>query len=161
MVWIDIIKSLSTVLSWGVNRSHQHQEKNSCERWDSNPGLLGKWQVCYLCAMQPSLTTTVTFINFRSAHVVGRYRQSPGGSLLTWLGEKLSNGEKSRVQEVTAPKNLPLFFSWCKLKLDGLLLCSKDDFIGISDTHETGQDDFRRRCLKLKSTSTRSNSCQV
>ena len=39
MGWIDIIKSLSTVPSRGVNKSHQHQEKNSCECWDSNLGV--------------------------------------------------------------------------------------------------------------------------
>ena len=47
---IDIIKPLSTVLSSAVNKSREHQEKNSWERWESNPGLMGEKQVWYLCA---------------------------------------------------------------------------------------------------------------
>ena len=35
---IDIIKPLFTVLSSAVNKSQQHQEKNSCEHWESSPG---------------------------------------------------------------------------------------------------------------------------
>ena len=49
---IDIIKLLSTVLSSAIKESQQHQEKNSWECWESNPGLLGEKQVCNLCAMQ-------------------------------------------------------------------------------------------------------------
>ena len=48
---IDIIKPLSTVIISAINKSHQHQEKNYWEGWESNPGLLGKKQVCYLCAL--------------------------------------------------------------------------------------------------------------
>ena len=36
---IDMIKPLSTVLRSAVNKSQQHQEKNSWERRVSNPGL--------------------------------------------------------------------------------------------------------------------------
>ena len=50
---IDIIKALSTVLSCAVNMSQQHREKISCECRESNLGLLGEKQVCYLCAMPP------------------------------------------------------------------------------------------------------------
>ena len=50
---IDIVKPLSTVLSSAVNNSQQHQEKNSWECQESNPGPLDEKQVCYLCAMQP------------------------------------------------------------------------------------------------------------
>ena len=50
---IDIIKPLSTLLSSAVNKSQQHQEKNSREHRESNPRLLGEKQVCYPCAMQP------------------------------------------------------------------------------------------------------------
>ena len=42
---IDIIKPLSTVLSSAINKSQQHQEKNSWEDQESNPGLLGEKQV--------------------------------------------------------------------------------------------------------------------
>ena len=38
---IDIIKPLSTVLSSAFNKPQQHQEKNSWERQESNPGLPG------------------------------------------------------------------------------------------------------------------------
>ena len=48
---------LSTVLSSAVDKSQQRLEKNSWEEHrESNLGLLGKKQVCYLCAMQPPLT---------------------------------------------------------------------------------------------------------
>ena len=50
------IKSQSTALSSAVNKSQQHQEKNSREHKEFNPGLLVKKQVCYLCAMQPLLS---------------------------------------------------------------------------------------------------------
>ena len=36
---IDMIKPLSTVLSSAINKSQQHQEKNSWERRESNPVL--------------------------------------------------------------------------------------------------------------------------
>ena len=39
---IDIIKPLSTVLNSTVNLSPQHQGKNSCECWESKPGLPGE-----------------------------------------------------------------------------------------------------------------------
>ena len=52
---IDIIKLESTVLSHAVNESQQHKEKNYWDRQESNPGLLGGKQVCYLFAMQPPL----------------------------------------------------------------------------------------------------------
>ena len=51
---IDILKSLSTVLSSAVNKSQQHQEKNSWEWQELNSGLRGEGQVCYFCAMQKS-----------------------------------------------------------------------------------------------------------
>ena len=47
MVLIDIIKPLSTVLSSAVNKSQQHQQKNSWERQELNPGLVGGEQVWY------------------------------------------------------------------------------------------------------------------
>ena len=50
---IYIIKPMSTVLSSVVNKSKQHQEKNSWERQELNPELKGEKQECYLCAMQP------------------------------------------------------------------------------------------------------------
>ena len=37
----DIIKPLSTVPSCAINKSQQHQEKNSWDRQELNPGLLG------------------------------------------------------------------------------------------------------------------------
>ena len=51
-LWLKLIKPLSTVLSSAVNKSQQHQEEHSWERWESNPGLLGEKQGCYLRAMQ-------------------------------------------------------------------------------------------------------------
>ena len=50
---IDIIKPLCTVLSSGVNKSWQHQEKNYLKCQELNQGQLGEKQVCYLCAIQP------------------------------------------------------------------------------------------------------------
>ena len=50
---IGIIKPQSTVLSSAINKSKQHLEKNYWECRESNLGLLGEKQVCYLCAMQP------------------------------------------------------------------------------------------------------------
>ena len=50
---IDIIKPLSTVQSSAINKSQQHQEKNSWECQELNPGLLGEKQICYIRAMQP------------------------------------------------------------------------------------------------------------
>ena len=51
---IDIIKPLSTVLGSAVNKSQQHQDKNSGECLELNPGLLGEKQVvCYQRAIQP------------------------------------------------------------------------------------------------------------
>ena len=52
---IIIIKPLSTFLSRAVNKSQQHQEKNSLECQELKPGLLGEKQVCYLCTMQPPI----------------------------------------------------------------------------------------------------------
>ena len=49
---MDIIKPLSTAQSSAVNKSQQHQGKDSRERQESNLGLLGEKQVSYLCAMQ-------------------------------------------------------------------------------------------------------------
>ena len=42
---IDIIKPLSTLLSCAVNKSQQHQEKNSEGRWEPNPGQPSEKQV--------------------------------------------------------------------------------------------------------------------
>ena len=50
---IDIIKPLSTLLSSAINKSQQHQERNSWASRESNLGLLSETQVRYLCAMQP------------------------------------------------------------------------------------------------------------
>ena len=48
---IDIIKPLSTVLSSVIDKSQQHQEKNSQESQELNPGPLGAKQehhpLCY------------------------------------------------------------------------------------------------------------------
>ena len=70
---IDIIKHLSTLLSCAVNKSQQHQEKNSWECWGSNPGLLGEKQEFYLFAKQPhklnrilALTWSFSFFGFQS-----------------------------------------------------------------------------------------------
>ena len=49
------IKPLSTILSSAVDKSQQHQEKNSWQCRESNPGLLGEKQVCYLCTLKPPL----------------------------------------------------------------------------------------------------------
>ena len=57
---IDIIKPLFNVLSSAVNKSQQQQEKNSWERRESNPGLLGERQECYLWIMQPPLCGSST-----------------------------------------------------------------------------------------------------
>ena len=43
---------MSTVLSSAIHKSRQHHEKNSRERPESNPGLLGEKQVCYLRSIQ-------------------------------------------------------------------------------------------------------------
>ena len=43
-------KPLSTVMSSAVNTYLQDQEKNTRERPESNPWLLGEKQECYLCA---------------------------------------------------------------------------------------------------------------
>ena len=48
-----IIKLLSAVLNSAVNKSQQHQEKNSWERRDLNFGPLGENQECYLCVASP------------------------------------------------------------------------------------------------------------
>ena len=58
---IDIIKHLSTVLSSDVNKSQQHLVKNSWECRESNPGLLGEKQSCYLCAELPTLVFLFLF----------------------------------------------------------------------------------------------------
>ena len=50
---IEIIQALSIELSSATNKFLQYQEKNSWERWESNPGLLGEKQVCYIFAMPP------------------------------------------------------------------------------------------------------------
>ena len=47
-----MINLLSPILSSTIHQSEQHQEKNSWECWELNPGLLGEKSVCYLCAMQ-------------------------------------------------------------------------------------------------------------
>ena len=43
---------LSTALSNPLNKSQQHQEEHSWEPRESNPGLMGEKQDCYLCAIQ-------------------------------------------------------------------------------------------------------------
>ena len=58
MALIDIIKSLSTVLSRAITKSLQH--RIFWESVESNPGPLGVKQVCYpLCYSAPSLTFTL------------------------------------------------------------------------------------------------------
>ena len=56
---IDIIKPLSTVLNSAVNKSQQHQEKNSWEHQELNLGLLGAKQEHYplypLCYAAPDI----------------------------------------------------------------------------------------------------------
>ena len=59
MALIEIIKPLSIVLSSAFNKSQQHQEKNSWDAQELNPGLLGEQQVCCLCAMQPNRAVLV------------------------------------------------------------------------------------------------------
>ena len=49
---IYITKPLSTVLSSAINKYQEHQEKYSLECQESNLGLLGEKQVCYLGTMQ-------------------------------------------------------------------------------------------------------------
>ena len=49
---IDIIKPLSIFLSNVVSKSKQHQDKNSWECQEPNPGPLGEKQEYYLCAVQ-------------------------------------------------------------------------------------------------------------
>ena len=51
----DIIKPMSTVLSSGVKKSQQHLDKDSCERRELNPGLLGEKQICYMLYAAPKL----------------------------------------------------------------------------------------------------------
>ena len=59
----DIIRPLPTVLSSAANKSQQHWEKNYWERQESNQVGLGEKQVCYLCAMQPSLLSLFASMN--------------------------------------------------------------------------------------------------
>ena len=55
---IDMIKPLSTVLRSAINKFQQHQEKNSWECRESNPGPLGGKRVCYLlCSAAPHIDT--------------------------------------------------------------------------------------------------------
>ena len=49
---IDIIKPLSSVIISAINKSQQHQEKNSWEYKKITLWLLGEKQICCLCAMQ-------------------------------------------------------------------------------------------------------------
>ena len=51
-VRLTFYKLLSTVCI-AVNKSQQHQEKNSWECWETVPGLLGEKQVGYLFALKP------------------------------------------------------------------------------------------------------------
>ena len=51
MASIYIVKPLSSVQSNVVIKSQQHQQKNSWERRELNPRLLGEKQLCDLCAM--------------------------------------------------------------------------------------------------------------
>ena len=60
---IDVTKPLSTVLSSAVNKSHQHQEKNSWGCRESNPELVGERQICYLCAKHPPRRQYCFFFN--------------------------------------------------------------------------------------------------
>ena len=61
---IDIIKPLSTVLSNAINKSQQHQDKNSWECWKLNPELLGETQICcYLCSIQPPNYILIIVLN--------------------------------------------------------------------------------------------------
>ena len=53
---IDIVKPLPTAPSSAVNKSQEHNDKKFWECQESNLGLLGYKQTCYLCAMPaPSL----------------------------------------------------------------------------------------------------------
>ena len=52
---IDIIKPMSTVLSSAVNKSQQHQDKNSLERRELNLGPLGEKQECHPFVLSPRL----------------------------------------------------------------------------------------------------------
>ena len=78
---IDIIMPRFTPLSSAINKFQQHQEKHSWERSESNLGLLGEKQVCYLCGRPPLLqvfrpvrnlhTLTQCFVNIINIWHVG------------------------------------------------------------------------------------------
>ena len=73
---VDIIKPvLLTVLSSDVIKSQQHQKKNSWERWESNQGLLGEKQECYICAMLPPGTAFIYGSGFRRENILKRLRR--------------------------------------------------------------------------------------
>ena len=52
---IEIIKPVSTVLSIAVNKSQQHQDKNSLERREWNLGPLREKQECHPFVLSPRL----------------------------------------------------------------------------------------------------------
>ena len=60
---IDIIQPLSTVRRSTANISQHHKEKNRWECRESNPGLLGEKQVCYLFAMLPPHSNWLVLIH--------------------------------------------------------------------------------------------------
>ena len=69
-----MIKPLSTVLSSAVNKSKQHQDKNSWEHRESNPGPLGEYQKCNFCARQPPCVSI--FASVQSFPAVKEWRSS-------------------------------------------------------------------------------------
>ena len=53
MGFIGFIKSLSNVLSSDVDKPQEHQEKDFWKCQESNPGLLGEKQLCFLSYAAP------------------------------------------------------------------------------------------------------------
>ena len=61
---IDIIKPMYTVTSIAINKSQQHQDKNSWEYRESNSGQLSEKQICYLFSTQPPVCLVVINITY-------------------------------------------------------------------------------------------------
>ena len=129
---IDIIKRLSTLISSAVNKSQQHQDKNSWECRESNPGLLGEKQVCHLCAMQAPQIVTWSLTIFGTAWLESA-KQDGHRLLLVTVQPKVEN-DVSRTDE---QPSLGPISNRTRYRSRGLVVEREDVSFGSSSNNKT------------------------
>ena len=114
---IDNIKPLSAAQSSNVNKSKQHQEKNSWECQELNPGLLCNMQVCYLCATQP--TSPYPFYVYQACFVIDIIARIPFPTIHIICKVVPSSGTWFRKLYIAMMEGHPAGFEPANFKLVG------------------------------------------